>query len=199
LLSDGASRLANRHNLVLMTDGDASYASLFAEIFGQFYRPARQGSRGRLPHLRFRIPRTLAHVQIIERREGGRVTHVDIRYIHGSRKRVRQALEHVGCLTPNTAAIERRNGTARRMSAHQMRKSLAFSLRPDTKLTLGWWGVTVYNWSRPHRSLRQPLMVRMGKKKYQPRTPAMALGLADHLFSVREILLSPVFPPGGWR
>jgi len=65
LLSDGASRLANRHDLVLMTDGDASYASLFPEIFGQPYRPPRQGSRGRLPHLRFRIPRTLAHVQII--------------------------------------------------------------------------------------------------------------------------------------
>lgn len=29
--------------------------------------------------------------------------------------------------------------------------------RPDTKLDLGWWGLTVYNWSRPHRSLRLPL------------------------------------------
>jgi IS1 family transposase len=168
LLSDGASRLANRHNLVLMTDGDASYASLFAEIFGQSYRPPRQGSRGRLPQWRFRIPRTLAHVQIIKRREGGRVTQVDVRYTHGSRKRVHQALEHLGYLTPNTSAIERRNGTARRMSAHQVRKSLAFSRRPDTKLARGWWGVTVYNWSRPHRSLRQPLMAPMGKKSTYP-------------------------------
>jgi len=119
LLSEGASRLANRHALVLMTDGDASYASLFPEPFGQAYdrrehrryHPPRQGQCGRLPHLRFRIPRTLAHVQIIKRREGGRVTHVEVRYTHGSRKRVHQALQRLGYLTPNTSTIERRNGT----------------------------------------------------------------------------------------
>ena len=55
LLRDGASRLAKRHHLVLMTDGAASDASLFPELFGQPYRPSRHGSRGRLPHLRFRI------------------------------------------------------------------------------------------------------------------------------------------------
>jgi IS1 family transposase len=168
LLSDGANCLAHRHDLVLMTDGDARYASLFPEIFGQSYRPPRRGNRGRFPQRRFRIPRTLAHVQVIKRREGRRVMRVDIRYTHGSRKRVNQALECLGYLTPNTSAIERRNGTARRMSAHQVRKSLAFSRRPDTKLALGWWGVTVYNWSRPHRSLRQPLRAPVGKKSTSP-------------------------------
>ena len=39
LLEDGANRLANRQHLVLFTDGEASYASLFPEIFGQAYRP----------------------------------------------------------------------------------------------------------------------------------------------------------------
>lgn len=64
LLEDAAQRLANRHHLVLFTDGEASYASLFPEIFGLPYRPSRQGSRGRFPEVRYRIPRTLAHVQI---------------------------------------------------------------------------------------------------------------------------------------
>src|SRR5258707_15551845 len=62
LLEDAARRLANRHELVLFTDGEASYASLFPEIFGQAYRPSRQGNSGRFPDLRYRIPRTLAHV-----------------------------------------------------------------------------------------------------------------------------------------
>src|SRR5258707_13918213 len=65
LLEDAAKRLANRHQLVLFTDGEASYASLFPEIFGQAYRPSRQGNSGRFPDLRYRIPRTLAHVQIV--------------------------------------------------------------------------------------------------------------------------------------
>jgi IS1 family transposase/transposase-like protein len=194
LLSDGASRLVNRHDLVLMTDGDASYASLFPEIFGQPYRPPRQGSRGRLPHLRFRIPRTLAHVQIIKCREGGRVTRVDIRHTHGARKRVNQALECLGYLTPNTSAIERRNGTARRMSAHQVRKSLAFSRRPATKLALGWWGVTIYNWSRPHRTLRQPLIAPVGKKSTNPARPRWPWGWPIISFPFARSSSRPYFP-----
>jgi hypothetical protein len=79
LLEDAARRLANRHRLVWLTDGEAHYASLFPEIFGVAYRPRRQGSRGRLPDVRYRIPRTLAHGQIVKRREGQRVVPVDIR------------------------------------------------------------------------------------------------------------------------
>lgn len=86
LLGDTAHRLANRHCLALFTGGEASYASLFPEIFGQAYRPSRQGERGRLPDLRYRIPRTLAHVQIVKHREGQRVVALDIRYAHGTQR-----------------------------------------------------------------------------------------------------------------
>jgi IS1 family transposase len=169
LLEDAAARLANRQDLVLFTDGEASYASLFPEIFGQAYRPSRQGCRGRFPDLRYRIPRTLAHVQIIKQREGQRLVAVDIRYAHGSQRCVQQALDYLGYTVPNTSAIERRNGTARRMSAHQVRKSLAFARRPDTKIALGWSGLTVYNWCRPQRSLRLPLSEPHGKKSSNRR------------------------------
>ncbi len=164
LLEDAAKRLTDRQKLVLLTDGEASYASLFPEIFGQAYRPARQGARGRLPALCYRIPRTLAHVQIVKQRIGSRLVAVDIRYAHGSQRCVQRALDYLGYTVPNTSAVERRNGTARRMSAHQVRRSLAFAHRPDTKLDLGWWGLTVYNWSRPHRSLRSPIPDHDGKK-----------------------------------
>jgi transposase-like protein len=84
LLEDGAGRLANRHELVLLTDGDASYATLFPQIFGQAYRPARHGNRGRLPNWCYRIPRTLAHVQVIKHRQSRRLVDTEIRYTHGS-------------------------------------------------------------------------------------------------------------------
>jgi hypothetical protein len=50
------------------------------------------------------------------------------------------------------------------MNAHQVRRSLAFSRRDDTNVALGWWGLTAYYWSRPHRSLRLPLPQPHGKK-----------------------------------
>jgi hypothetical protein len=89
----------------------------------------------------------------------GDIQRRELRAARGARE-----CEQLGYSTPNTSAIERRNGSARRMNAHQVRRSLAFSRRDDTKLTLGWWGVTVYNWSRPHRSLRQALVQSQGKK-----------------------------------
>jgi IS1 family transposase len=164
LLTDGAARLVNRHQVALFTDGEASYATLFPEIFGRPYQPIRQGTKGRWPAVRYRIPHTAAHVQVVKHRQGQRLTEIEIRYVHGSQKRIQHALQQLGYQVPNTSAIERRNGTARMMSKAQVRKTLAFAKRPDEKLRLGWWGVTVYNWCRPHRALRYLLPASQGKK-----------------------------------
>lgn len=132
------------------------------EVFGRAYSPVRQGIRGAFPHVRYRIPRTAAHVQIVKHRSGYRLEQIEIRYAHGSKKRIAQALTRLGYNVPNTSAIERRNGTARLMSAAQVRKTLAFSGKRSTKKALGWWATTVYNWHRPHRSLRQRLVKPIG-------------------------------------
>jgi IS1 family transposase len=190
LLEDGAARLAQRQDVVLLTDGEPSYATLFPEIFGQPYRPSRSTHRGRPPKLRFRIPRSLAHVQVVKHRTGSRVTHIEIRHAHGSQKRVARALEQLGYQVANTSAIERRNGTARTMSVYQVRKSLAFARRPDTKQALGWWGVTVYNWCRPHRSLRQPLAQPVGKKSIS-NTHLPWRSVLRHTFSRARRFSSP--------
>ncbi|MDE3089069.1 MAG: hypothetical protein KGJ80_06765, partial [Chloroflexota bacterium] len=51
-----------------------------------------------------------------------------------------------------------------------------------------------YNFARPHQSLRVLLPVQavpsagLIQPKWQPRTPGMAAGLADHVWSFRELL-----------
>jgi IS1 family transposase/transposase-like protein len=164
LLEDGACRLHDRREVALFTDGLPAYRTLFPEIFGYAYYPPRQGTRGPHPKARFRIPRTAAHVQIIKHQSGHRLKEVEIRYVHGSKKRIDHALDRLGYHVPNTSAIERRNGTARLMSAAQVRKTLAFAGKDSTKEAMGWWGMTVYNWCRQHRSLRQLLSEPVGKK-----------------------------------
>mgnify|MGYP000865986443 CR=1 FL=1 len=166
LLTDAQQRLAaeSAQDFVLFTDGEPNYASLFPELFGTPYRPARQGSQGRLPKVRHRIPRRLAHVQVIKHRTGHKLQSVEIRHRHGSVKRVNEAVAALGHNVPNTAIIERRNGTARLMNITQVRKTLAFSRNPDAKEALGWWTLTVYNWCREHRMLRQELEQPVGKK-----------------------------------
>lgn len=164
LLEDSASRLSTPHEISLFTDGDAKYATTFPEVFGQAYQPARKGAKGRFPKIHYRIPRCLAHVQVIKHRENKRLKTIEIRYTHGSKKRIDQALEELGYNIANTSAIERRNGTARSMSKAQVRKTLAFAKREEEKIALGWWATTVYNWCREHRSLREELPVPQGKK-----------------------------------
>lgn len=164
LLEDGAARLHNRHEVALFTDGLAAYRTLFPEIFGYAYYPPRRGKRGPYPKARFRIPRTAAHVQIIKHQRGYRLKAIEIRYAHGSKKRIEQALDRLGYHVPNTSAIERRNATARLMSAAQVRKTLAFAGKDSTKEAMSWWGMTVYNWCRQHRSLKQLLPEPVGKK-----------------------------------
>ena len=166
LMKDTASRLASeiRHQIAFFTDGLPTYRLAFPEIFGTPYRPRKNSIRGRNPLTRYRIPRGLAHVQIIKNRSGRRLESVEIRYAHGSKKRIDQALESLGYNVPNTSAIERRNGTARLMSSAQTRKTLAFSRDPEQKQALGWWNLTVYNWCRAHRSLKLPLSEPQGKK-----------------------------------
>ena len=112
---------------------------------------------------------------------------------HGSWQRINQALDEMGYNIPNTSTVERFNGTARRMNAHQVRRSLAFAHRSNTRQAVAWWSATVYNWVREHRSLRSPLEVPEGKKRFQQRTPAMAVGLTEHIWTEAQILRTPVY------
>src|SRR3712207_2663868 len=95
------NRLKEPKDLLVMTDGEKSYESLFPPIFGEPYRPARKGDRGRFPKAHHRVKRTLAHLQLIKRRQGGRVVEVISRVAHGSWKRVEKELGQLGYDKPN--------------------------------------------------------------------------------------------------
>jgi hypothetical protein len=57
-----------------------------------------------------------------------------------------------------------------------------------------------YNFVLPHASLRQPLLIPEATngsgsaKRWRPCTPAMAAGLTDHVWSLKEVLLYRVPP-----
>ena len=198
LLLDARGRLANPHDLVLFTDGEVSYRTLFAQVFGTPYRPPRKTLHGRPPAVRQRIPRTLAHIQVIKHREGKRLVKVEPRLAHGSQRRVDRELEALGYTIANTSAVERQNGTARQMTPHMRRKGLAFARREPTRVALAHLVTLAYNWTRLHASLKRLLVEPQGRRKYERRTPAMAAGLAERAFTLAELLGTPLYPsPAG--
>ena len=100
----------------------------------------------------------------------------------------------------NTAIVERLNLSLRQRVAAIRRRS-ASSCHSETGLTQPLILFQAYhNFVLPHASLRLPRADPMGThgkgsaKLWQPRTPAMAAGLTDHVWSLREVLLFRVPP-----
>ena len=146
------------------------------------------------PKLQYRIPRIAGHVRIIKTYQGKRVTDIRIERAAGSQRRVDQELAALGYTTPNTSAVERHNGTARRMNPYQVRRSLANARLPHVRQTVSDLVNGVYNFCRVNRSLRVRLDEPVGRRQFAKRTPAMAIGITDTVWSVLRLLGTVVLP-----
>jgi hypothetical protein len=71
--------------------------------------------------------------------------------------------------------------------------SYAFSKDLDMHCAAAAWEDLVYNLARPLKSLRLPVTDHP-TRRWQQRTPAMAAGLTDHIWSFRELLFTIPLP-----
>ena len=87
----------------------------------------------------------------------------------------------------NTVFVARSNGTDRLRNSRQVRKTYRFS--KDWQVHAAMTDFTLFssNYGCPVRTLR----VEVASKRYWQRTPAMAAGLTDHVWSLEEWLLFP--------
>ena len=95
-----------------------------------------------------------------------------------------------------TAYIERLNATFRAGLAPLVRRGRAIA-RTEARLSAGRWLVgSVSNVCWVHESLRQPAPPGT-PRKWGGRTPAMAAGLTDHVWTMEELLNYRIPPPPG--
>jgi hypothetical protein len=92
----------------------------------------------------------------------------------------------------NTAYVERTNLTSRQMNGRMVRKTLSFSKEEEMLEASCAWEDSVYNLMRPVKSLR--VEVNDGQQRWLQRSPAMAAGLTDHLWTVEELMMKVVVP-----
>jgi hypothetical protein len=140
------------------------------------------------PHLRY------ARVQ--KRREGGRVVEVKRQILFGTDDDLIRILGADGCGSRiDTAYVERDNLTSRQSDGRLVRETLSYSRRKDYLQRHIDFEDAVYNLVRPHSALRLRLRRPAAHGRlWTPRTPAMAAGLTDHIWSLEE-LLSYCSPP----
>ena len=130
------------------------------------------------------------YLQIIKKREGGKLVSVRTKVIYGDPEEVKKVLgEH-------TAYVERTNLTSRQMNGRLVRKTLSFSkelrfLKAATAIE-----DALYNFTRLVKTLRVELEEPTRQARWQQRSPAMAAGLTDHIWTVKELLHFVLVPLG---
>ena len=182
-----------------LTDGLKAYATAILAHFGHWRQPERRQDTGPLPKPRWMPLPELLYAQVVKSYRRRRLVDVKHRVVFGTRLAIEQVLARCGW-TINTAFVERLNLDLRQCVA-------AIGRRVNT-LCQGEAGLrdqlalfqTYHNFVLPHASLRQPLLVPEGTngrgsaKVWRPCTPAMAAGLTDHVWSLKEVLLYRVPP-----
>jgi hypothetical protein len=128
-----------------------------------------------------------------------RIVGVKHRVVFGTRLAIEEVLARCGW-TINTAFIERLNLDIRQcVSAVGRRVNTLCQGEAGLRDQLALFHV-YHNFVRPHASLRQALVEPIrtngngSAKLWQPCTPAMAAGLTDHVWSLKEVLLYRVPP-----
>jgi len=170
---------------MFLTDCWKTYPKALIQVLGRVYRPRRKGKRGRKPKPRLVAPDHLFYAQVVKARDRtGAVVNVSTRVVFGGPRRFLKTLFQQGLgTTIQTAFMERWYGSLRGWVAALRRRTRCLSWSAQRHRGRIWLIVSLYNFVLPHKSLQQ------GRKK---RTPAMAIGLTDHLWSYREYVWFPV-------
>jgi hypothetical protein len=117
---------------------------------------------------------------MVKQRDNGRVLDTQARLIYGTPQQAHALLDQ------HTAYVERTNLTSRHMNGRLVRKTLGFSKRVEMLRAASAWEDVVYNVARPVKTLR--LKATDGQRRWIPRSPAMAAGLTDHIWTMQDLL-----------
>ncbi len=176
--------------LLIAIDGLPHY---IGAIRRTFRTPDHQGKRSR--------PRLIAWPdvyigRVIKRKSAGELT-IERQLVDSCRQRVADLIVKsqgkVGVL--NTAYIERLNATFRQKLVWLTRRSRVLAHQTVTITTSMHIVGCCYNFCEAHKSLRVRLAFGSFGHRWILRTPAIAAGLTDHIWSHQELLTLRVSPP----
>jgi IS1 family transposase len=175
------------------SDGFSCYLSALIEVYHTLKTFPPTGKRGR-PKQAVKEPHPdLVYGQVVKKKRQGRLHELLYRVRCGSER-----LAELG-LSISTSLIERLNLTLRHALAPLVRKSQCFCKDRTHMRRRVVLFQAFYNFARPHMSLRLPLSEPVSasgliQPKWHHRTPGMAAGLTDHVWTFRELLTAKFEP-----
>ena len=184
LVRDFRRRTGDRVMRLMTSDEYPVYAEAIRDAYGRVVVPPRTGRPGRPRKPYTAVPPAVTYATVHKQKENNRVVRVSTRVVFGTDAAVAVAVaaSAVGRVV-NTSFVERHNATDRNRCSRKVRKSYAFS--KDWAVHRAATAFSNFCW--PVRTLR----VKGENRRWQKRTPAMAAGLTDHVWSVAEWLAYP--------
>lgn len=187
LVAEMKRRTGGKPPRLITSDEYPLYKTTLLEAYGRDVTPPRTGKRGRPPSSHKVPPRPLRYAVVHKTRVKGRVVQIEERVIFGGPAAIRDALAQSKCSRKiNTAFVERHNGTDRGRCARKGRRTYRFSKDWDIHLAATYFTMYSYNFCWPVRTLRRKV-----GGAWQARTPAMAAGLTDHVWTLAEWITCP--------
>jgi hypothetical protein len=166
---------------LMLVDNHLPYPTALLRVFGEVLHRRRKRRRGRRKHPGLRPPPgLLAGVVHKVRDRSGNVVKVRAGALFGRLRAIEDRVAELAIgATVNTSHLERLNGTMRCQQARLARRPRCVS-RDGRRLQWSLWlWRDLYNRARAHGSL-------------EGRTPAMAMGLSERVWSVVEYARHPV-------
>jgi len=170
---------------VFTSDDWDAFEEALLNVYGKIELPQYKGiGRKPLPKL---VPlENLKYVKVLKKKVKNIIVETIQRIIFGDPKEIFEILGADSDGFIGTSYVERINLTIRTSLSRFIRKGMNFSKtkRKHTRaldLFQAW-----YNFIKPHKSLR--LKIESEIKKWFQRTPAMAEGITDHVWSLKELL-----------
>ena len=128
------------------------------------------------------------YLQIVKKRIKMRLVTVKKCFVQGSK-------DDFQGKTQNTSYIERFNLTLRQRVSYLQRKTLGYCKKKPNFTGVLWINLFDYNYRCHHKSLRLPLMhqgTSKFQKKWEHRTPAMAMDLTQEALTWRFLFVAPI-------
>jgi IS1 family transposase len=178
LLEGVRGRLGGRPPALITSDEWSAYPEAVLKVFGEVVVPPPTGKPGRPAGPRVEPPAGMCYAAVHKEREKGRVVSVEERVVFG------ELGEGAGV---STSYLERQNGTDRHRNARKGRKTYRFSKEWQIHESMTHFTQLSYNFCWAVRTLG----VKEGSGRRHPRTPAMAAGLTEHVWTLAEWVTLP--------
>jgi len=170
------------------SDDDPAYETALLDAYGQEVTTTPTGKVSRRMTPEEVPPPGLNYATVEKRREKGRVVEILTRVVFGTMAAVMAALARSKVSRRiNTSFLERQNATDRHRNARKVRKAYTFSKDWRVHEAMTYFTMYSYNFCWPVRTLNE----RDEQGRIRKRTPAMAAGLADHVWTMREWVTMP--------